>query len=127
MPSPAAAIVDLLLCSLAIWGFVEAVHHGSIFDRLRGWLEAREGFIADAVSCPYCFSHWVGMIVAVLAVASHLREYGLIEIVCIPPYLVLLWIASVRLANTFNDVTHSLCRTPREDLPPFDVKDDDEQ
>lgn len=97
----------LLPTAAANWAAVETLHHGSIFDNPRAWLQARGGFINDLVSCPFCLSHWTAMALtaSVFAVLVTDWKYGALA----PVY----WLAVVRGSNLCNDYFHDKCRTPR--------------
>jgi hypothetical protein len=107
--------VDILLytlaSSLACWQMIEVWHHGSIFDRHRAWLEAHnEGFFVDLLLCPFCLSNWVSLLTTagVFALAFKWNNFEWHYLVALP----CLSFASARLANLFNDLCRSTCRTP---------------
>jgi hypothetical protein len=104
-------LVLLLLASLANWQAVETYHHGEIFANMRARFDARVGFTSDLVGCPFCLSHWTAMIFAVWVVFIQLPTSGS-ELWGIMP---MFWLSTVRLSNLFNDLTHSVCRTPRQE------------
>jgi hypothetical protein len=99
----------ICLAALANWAAIEAFHHGSLFARMRGWLEARGGFCSELLLCPFCLSYWTGM---AFAAAVSAWETGLE----LQPRLLLLWpiywLAITRLSNVFNDLCRPFCRTP---------------
>lgn len=115
---------QLIVAALATWQAVEVWHHSSLFASKRADYEARGGFLADLLGCPYCLSVWVGLAAAALlrlgpldfaapgslgwllvqhAVSTSLRFLEL----CV-------WALAVsRLANLGNDLAYPFCRTPR--------------
>ena len=99
--------MELILITLATWGIVETAHHGKLFASMRGYMEVKTGFIANIISCPLCLSHWVAALCVLLL---HVGKWEFNQMTI--PYALLLWIASTRLANLCNDLTHKSCRTP---------------
>jgi hypothetical protein len=107
----------LLLAALSNWAAIEAFHHGSLFARLRGWLEACGGFVSELLLCPFCLSYWTG---AVLAVVISAWESGLE----LQPRLLILWpiywLTITRLSNVLNDLCRPFCRTPNRHMEELD-------
>lgn len=99
------SLVYLLLTALATWQITETIHHGSIFDKPRAYLEASGGFFSDLVGCPFCLSHWVAALVVGLSWDTYSTTTSWV--------IVLFCFASARLAQLGNDLTHGFCRTPR--------------
>lgn len=107
--------IDLLLytvvSALACWQMVEICHHGSIFERQRAWLEAHdEGFFVNLLLCTFCLSNWMGLVsvACVFVVAFGMNNFEYHYLVALP----FLGFAAARLANLFNDLGRSICRTP---------------
>jgi hypothetical protein len=62
----------LVMGSLAVWVFTDLYFHSILFDPIRKYgdnlvettkgLKAKFGYL---LNCSYCFSHWVGLVVAI--------------------------------------------------------------
>ena len=104
-------LLILLMSALANWQAVETYHHGAIFATVRARYEDRLGFLAELIGCPFCLSHWTAMIFTALAFNSPVVTSGSESWWLVPAF----WLATVRLSNVFNDLTHAVCRTPRID------------
>lgn len=96
--------LDLAAASLATMQIVETWRHGSIFAGARAEVEARTGFFAELLTCPFCLSHWVAggaVVVCLLAQSVH-------------PWLMFpVWAFAVtRAAQLLHDATHSISRSP---------------
>jgi hypothetical protein len=102
-------VLLLSIAALANWAAIEAWHHGSIFANLRGWLEARGGFLSELLLCPYCLSHWTALpllcMLGLLLVGLEVQPHQLIS-------LPVLSLAVTRLSNLMNDLNRGICRTP---------------
>ena len=107
-------VLEFMLGVCATWQTVETVHHGSIFEWLRQWAAAQQSsdrkelrLLGDLIACPFCLSHWVGAVVALfLFVASNDAAWFVLPV---------WWLATVRGAQLLNDMTHGLCRSPKDD------------
>lgn len=63
---------DLLIHALAVGAVSQTVATSKLFFRVRLWLRARTDFLGSLISCPWCFSHWVGILAIVsLRPTSH--------------------------------------------------------
>jgi hypothetical protein len=51
---------------LLAYGITNIVVYGSIFEPLRVWFAKNISFIGDLISCPLCFSTWVGFALSAL-------------------------------------------------------------
>jgi len=103
-------LLQLILVVLAAWHLTEVIRHGSLFSSFRAWIESRGSFWSELIDCGFCFSHWPAAVVVVLF-AGHLviSSWGW-ELN--PLFLLLLWLATVRLSNLLNDTTKKWNRTP---------------
>lgn len=96
---------------MSAWALTEVIHHGTLFERPRAWLEARGGLFDEWINCAFCMSHWTAAVSAAAAMTAFaLWDDWLVS----TARLFLLWLSSVRLANWANDRTHAHCRTPRD-------------
>ena len=114
MQLPSIAVIVIAI--LAAWQVGETFRHGSIFERLRGKIEARGSFWSELISCGFCFSHWSSAFV-VLLVVLHFLCVGFWENNIF--IYTLLWLAIIRSSNLLNDISKKLGinRTPKsEDL-----------
>ena len=111
-----------VLAALTTCQITETVRHGSVFASFRAWVESRGDYWAELIGCGFCFSHWAGVIAALL-VSGHL-VFG--SQISIDPFLfVLFWLSAVRSANLINDLTKAFSRTPVGLVPiDFDLIDD---
>lgn len=117
---PYAALISLLFSVTATWALTEVIHHGSIFEAVRAYAEVSDSFFARLLTCPFCLSHWTALAAVGLAEIAFRTENL--------AFSVLLWLASVRLANLLNDLTHGLSRTPKDGLmDDFEITEDDEK
>lgn len=125
-------LAELVIFALAVWEAVEVWHHSSLTAGWRGRAEVIEGWRGKVLTCPFCLSVWVALLVLLIVWAGEVRLY--------PPSsdwaaaLAGLWavffglarwlvyaLAVARLANVGNDLCHRRCRTPREnsEVPAF--------
>ena len=118
-------LVGLLVCSLATWQAVEIWHHGSLFEEARAaienWLTLPstielkaalvvefKRWLAGLLLCPFCLSVWVGAGMAgSVLLGTALGGAGRLVLLAVP-----LALATSRLANLANDLTHGIGRTP---------------
>lgn len=134
-------VAELVLVALAVWEIVEIWRHGSLFarwraqleDRRDGWLgrrwlilrQLRGGkhallratlaryqanvwaWLAELLLCGFCLTPWIAL-----------------SVVCLLPYAPVPFyaLAAARLANLGNDLSHAVCRTPRDSayVPPLE-------
>ena len=99
--------VLVILGALANWQAAETLRHGEIFAKLRAYIEARGGFLADLYACGFCLSHWSGMVVTALIFPFVYAKP--LDSLLLP----VLWLAVVRLSQLGNDWGYGFCRTPR--------------
>jgi hypothetical protein len=95
--------LDLLIVALAVWQIVEILHHSELFVELRAWTESGITIFDRIVQCPWCLSVHVGLWAFILFHIPVLK-------------LAIYAFAVSRLANVLNDLTHSFCRTPRQEV-----------
>ena len=88
---------------------VETLHHGEIFSNLRARLEARGGFLADLILCPYCLSHWTSILLSACALA-YLAPISSWQILRLAP---IFWLAVTAGSGILNDLGHAWWRTPK--------------
>lgn len=62
----AAQVVVVVTLSLAVAAISMTIAKGKIFLPLRQWVEDRNEWLGNLVSCPYCTSHWVAVVVVAL-------------------------------------------------------------
>ena len=53
--------MDIIFAILAGFGIVNILGKGSIFQRLRDWLELNTDILYKLISCPMCLGFWVGL------------------------------------------------------------------
>jgi hypothetical protein len=95
-------ITAFVLAALANWQMVETFHHGSLFEGVRARLEAKPGLLSDLMLCPFCLSHWTGVVVTSLAWVP--LQFPLW-------WAPIFWLAVVRVSNVLNDLGHDRWRT----------------
>lgn len=114
--------LTVLISALAVWEIVEIWHHSQLFATRRAYLEARGGWLADMLLCPFCLSVWVAfLVISILGMDVHLTQHvprWVIDCIQLPIY----GFAVARLANLFNDFARNTCRTPKDG--PWPVGDD---
>ena len=110
-----------LLAALAVWQIVDVVHHSVIARPFRlataDWPERSEPllqFAGKLLSCPYCFSHWVALVVVLASFSNTL-------------WLLCTVLAVTRLANLGNDLAYAWDRTPKVNEEDLVVRMDVEQ
>jgi hypothetical protein len=105
---------------LAATQIIEVWHHGSIFSKMRARLQTKEGFIPDLMLCPFCFSVWAGVLVALLLVlTTHLPSNGFTILISVIVY----GLAIGRGSNLLSDFFYESNRTPKFDLSDLDEED----
>ena len=113
-------VITVLISAFAVWEIIEIWHHSSLFASKRAYLEARGGWLADMMLCPFCFSVWVSfLVIFILKMDVHLTQHvprWVIDCIQLPLY----GFAVARLANLLNDFTHKSCRTPKEAAWPLE-------
>lgn len=105
-------IAELVVTALATWQVVEVWHHSALFAGRRAVVEARGGFLADLLLCPFCLSVWAAAAVCAVVV-SPVPEAAWAAWAAGAAKLFVLAMAVSRLANLGNDLAHTRCRTPR--------------
>lgn len=93
----------LVCAALAVNQVIETWQHGSIFRAWYARAEARDGFVAELLTCPFCLGHWVALLVVVgfLIVPAGAR-------------ILILALAVTRLAQLLNDFSYPWQRTKKE-------------
>ena len=99
----------IVINALCVWAIVEVIHHGTIFAKLRAYTEAKGGFLGELIACPFCLSHWAAAFVTLCSSAHYYSNASPLVITA----SVLMWLATIRVANLFNDVCYKLTRTPK--------------
>lgn len=114
----------LVVAPLAVWQIIEIWHHSHLMAGLRARTDLWEGFFGQLVGCPFCLSPWVSLIVVAALFSGFwlADESGgdqpIVGYCLLSPFLAF---AVARLANIGNDLSHSYCRTPRDNgLPDLD-------
>lgn len=59
-------ILMLVVFSIVVEAITEILTAGKIFFGLRNWLQKKSNFFGSMISCGYCLSVWVSMLVAVV-------------------------------------------------------------
>jgi hypothetical protein len=122
-------IIAVLVAGLSINHLTELIRHGSIFEGMRKWLDARiehkgcVGFTARAVSCGFCFSHWVT--VPVVFGCFWVHNVWFKEAWTWSPMWLVVASASVRVAQLINDATYQFNRMHDFELPDMELSDGD--
>ena len=107
-------IANVIILGLAASQVVEVVRHSKLSLPLRIWaadvapLGGFRGFIAQVISCPFCFSHWVSSGFTLLLLVS-LWGYW-------PAQAMAIVFAATRVANLSNDIFHERIRTFKNDI-----------
>lgn len=57
------ATLTALVLAVAIAAVSLTITRASIFKPFRLWVEEHSTFFGELVSCPYCMSHWVALVV----------------------------------------------------------------
>lgn len=57
---------EILIAIIACFGLVNIIGRGSIFTRLRDFIELHSDFFYKLISCPMCLGFWVGLGMGVL-------------------------------------------------------------
>jgi hypothetical protein len=99
-------LVELVIlapfAALATWQTVETWAQGSIFERPRAWMQARQGLLSDLLLCAYCLSHWVAAAWAILVFVYVSRCTITWELMLLPMYTA----AIARMAVAAHDFIH---------------------
>lgn len=53
--------MEILFIILAAFGIANILGKGSIFEKLRTWLECHAKFFYEMVTCPMCLGFWIGL------------------------------------------------------------------
>jgi len=114
--------VDFIALILFTNQVVETLHHahGEVFCSLRARAEESGGFFGSLLSCPFCFSQWVGPAAALwFAVVQLVFWLGWIGTAGdLVAYFPVYGLAASRGAQILSDLTHQWCRSPLRGLPP---------
>lgn len=54
--------MDLLIFILICYGATNIIVNGSIFWKVREWIESKNEFLGDLVNCVMCTGFWIGVI-----------------------------------------------------------------
>lgn len=119
--------VHLIVAALAVWHVVEVWHHSSLFAGWRAWFEVQDNLLARMLLCPFCFSMWVAVVATPFALPEiepvTPRDFSFVWVwfgVQKVGFMLMVAFAIARVANLGNDLTHSYCRTPRDQGMPAD-------
>ena len=58
-------MLELLTIVLACFGIVNILGKGSIFTKLRDWLEMHNDILHRLITCPMCLGFWVGIVLGI--------------------------------------------------------------
>jgi len=115
----------VLVCSflggLFVNSVVEVVHHSEIFSPVRRLILRCLPYAGKAVTCPFCFSFWVGWFYWVMVWVSMWAWVSLRLWWC------LLWIVpvggfiSARIAQLINDLCYPYLKTIRHDYADYEA------
>lgn len=97
-------LVLLVVAIMATWQIIEIWRHASLFASWRAEVETWDGWLGELLTCPFCLSVWVALIVSSITLWYELRDLTLLPVYAF---------AVSRGANLANDVFHSVNRTPR--------------
>lgn len=115
---------SVIVIGLAVSQVVEVVRHSKLTLPLRRWaLNAAprggfRGFVAGALGCAFCFSHWVSGAFTVLLILA-LWQCWYIQALAV-------LFAAVRVANLTNDILYGRIRTPKYEIVEEEDLDVDE-
>ena len=116
------SLTTLLLSGLAVYQIVQVLHHSELSIPLRRWALKRIrgegllvdqdflGFVAKAIACPFCLSHWVAGAASLVIVLSGLlpspaARGGAFSFWATLPFVwLILTFASAALANLINNI-----------------------
>jgi hypothetical protein len=59
-------MLDMLLLGMIAASVSVTISESSLFKSLRGWLDIYNPFLGEMISCCYCTSHWVALIIFIL-------------------------------------------------------------
>lgn len=59
------AALYVLFLSLAVASLSLTITKAQVFGSLRSWVDSKNGFLGKLISCPYCASHWIGLVMVV--------------------------------------------------------------
>jgi len=68
-------LYTLLILSMAGGVITVTVTRSSLFEPIRSWGAGRSELLGALLSCPYCFGHWVGLLLAPLDSMVNLLGY----------------------------------------------------
>lgn len=115
---------QLIVAALATWQAVEVYHHSALFAPVRARAEMFENKLGELLACPFCLSVWVAF-AAVIGVGLSTDGIGLWALALVPFKVFGYGLAVARVANLANDLTHTWCRTPRDNK--LNIPDDSGQ
>lgn len=99
-------LTGCVVVGLFSWGLTEVVHHGSIFEMPRAYLEVRGGKLGELASCAFCKSFWAALAGSALVTLS---KHYIPTPSAIASFIVMTY-AGMRLANLFSDLSHGITR-----------------
>ena len=112
---------EIFVLTFAAMQVVETWKHGSLFDEPRGKMEVRGGFIADMLSCAFCFSHWAAGVLVLGALVAKLQTPTWPWTAKLAAWMVWLGIyalAVTRLSQIAHDLVHPISRSPDPNFIP---------
>jgi len=59
-------VVDLFTYAFAVASISLTVTRSKIFERPRVRIQEKFKWVGELISCPYCFSHWVSLILVIM-------------------------------------------------------------
>jgi hypothetical protein len=90
-------LVDNLLLSLVLGVasgvIVLTVTKSSIFAFIRVWVKSKSPFIGELISCPYCFSHWICFLIAIIYRKPIIQVIPVMDFIV--TWLVMVFISSI--------------------------------
>lgn len=119
-------LLQLILAVLAVNHLTELFRHGSLFERPRDWIAVKGstsrfwGFVHGAVSCGFCFSHWIGAGIVFGCLWTH--EMWFREDWTWSPLWIVIASAVIRSAQILNDGIYKINRI--HDSSPVDFPTD---
>lgn len=59
-------ILTLIYCSIACGAISMTTSKAKVFAPVRSWITRKSEWLGEGVSCPYCTSHWVSLVLMIL-------------------------------------------------------------
>lgn len=59
-------LTAVFFLSIAVASVAMTLAKSQIFERPRYWVERKNRFLGELVSCPYCVSHWVALVAVIV-------------------------------------------------------------